>query len=440
MRTKKRSVGCSRPTQIGRGRGATSRWRQAQGARAGAGRRPGRVGRSDGRDAAERPAGGAVLEAAVRGEEVVGGVQPRREHLVESGRCRSPARTRRAGRRWRATAAKRRGGGRSGGSDQAGGTCGEALRLGLLGTDGGSALPCAVATRIGPRAEVPESYLCPVSDPDAISCRRAWTRRQDRRRRHRAGFEDGRTDGRSRSPRRVLPTRGGLRGRLPRWPPSRSRCSRTPTPIFEPGRRWRWSRALALALRLVHRRRASSTRRRSSSAFVPMLLLLPTPLVPLLVLAGWLLGRLPEALAGGCRARPALIIPADCWFALGPALVLVLVRRTRARLGRLAVYVLALAVAVRLGHHRQHAARVASPTAPPPRLHVRAARLASSSCIDALLSPLGLLAAFASRAGSLRLPAADPADRHARRLRARARAAHRAPRSRSPTPPPSARR
>ncbi len=69
-------------------------------------------------------------------------------------------------------------------------------------------------------------------------------------------------------------------------------------------------------------------------AFVPMLLLLPTPAVPLLVLLGWLVGRLPD-LRGtdGIHPDRLLLIPADCWFALGPALVLIARRRPDARLG-----------------------------------------------------------------------------------------------------------
>src|SRR3712207_9420732 len=60
-------------------------------------------------------------------------------------------------------------------------------------------------------------------------------------------------------------------------------------------------------------------------AFVPMLLLLPTPFVPLLVLLAWTIGRLPDlVLRDGTHPDRVLLLPGDSWFSLGPALVLVL--------------------------------------------------------------------------------------------------------------------
>src|SRR4051794_26209102 len=57
--------------------------------------------------------------------------------------------------------------------------------------------------------------------------------------------------------------------------------------------------------------------------FVPMLLLLPTPYVPLLVAAAFVLSSVVHALRGGAAlSRSALAVP-DAWFSLGPALVLV---------------------------------------------------------------------------------------------------------------------
>ena len=51
--------------------------------------------------------------------------------------------------------------------------------------------------------------------------------------------------------------------------------------------------------------------------FVPMLLLLPTPWVPLLVAAGWFLGKLPDALSGRIPFERVMLGIGNSWFALG---------------------------------------------------------------------------------------------------------------------------
>jgi hypothetical protein len=56
--------------------------------------------------------------------------------------------------------------------------------------------------------------------------------------------------------------------------------------------------------------------------FVPMLLLLPAGSVPLVVLAGMVIGYLPELLVRGAHPDRLLLAPGDCWYALGPALVM----------------------------------------------------------------------------------------------------------------------
>ena len=56
-------------------------------------------------------------------------------------------------------------------------------------------------------------------------------------------------------------------------------------------------------------------------AFVPMLLLLPAPVVPLLVAAAHLAARLPDVLARRAPASRLVMMVADCWFALPPALI-----------------------------------------------------------------------------------------------------------------------
>jgi putative nucleotidyltransferase with HDIG domain len=129
--------------------------------------------------------------------------------------------------------------------------------------------------------------------------------------------------------------------------------------------------------------------------FVPMLFVLPTELVPLLVLAGMLAGNLPDYLRGALHPGRALMLPGDAWHALGPAAVLV-----AAGVGDpawsdwpwylvalLAQFVLDFAIyAVR--------ARLALDIPGGEQLPV----LAWVWLVDALLAPLGLLAAFATLA------------------------------------------
>lgn len=129
-------------------------------------------------------------------------------------------------------------------------------------------------------------------------------------------------------------------------------------------------------------------------AFVPMLLLLPTPAVPLLVLLAWFLGRLPD-LRGADAIHPdrLLLIPADCWFSLGPALVLIAGDAQIPDWDKWPVYLLALVAQFGLELFVSHI-REWIGEGVPPRLVVR--ELVLVWAIDALLSPLGLLAAFAS--------------------------------------------
>ncbi|MBV9942367.1 MAG: HD-GYP domain-containing protein [Solirubrobacterales bacterium] len=58
--------------------------------------------------------------------------------------------------------------------------------------------------------------------------------------------------------------------------------------------------------------------------FVPMLFVLPTPFVPLIVAVCFVAGQLPQAVAGQLAPTRALARVGDSFYALGPALVLVL--------------------------------------------------------------------------------------------------------------------
>jgi signal transduction histidine kinase len=129
--------------------------------------------------------------------------------------------------------------------------------------------------------------------------------------------------------------------------------------------------------------------------FVPMLFLLPTAFVPLLVLLGWFLGRIPDLL-GARRFHPErlLLIPADCWFSLGPAVVLVLADAQVPTWDDWPIYLVALAAQFAVESVMSYI-RESIGEGSAPQLVVR--ELGTIWAIDAVLSPLGLLAAFASQ-------------------------------------------
>ena len=127
--------------------------------------------------------------------------------------------------------------------------------------------------------------------------------------------------------------------------------------------------------------------------FVPMLLLLPTPWVPLLVCASWLLGKLPDHLNGRAHPAKAIYVPGNSWFSVGPALVLVLLDAQTPEWGHWPVYVLAVVAQIAFdliaSHLREWAGRGIAP-----RLQLQI--FSWLMLIDVLLWPLGLLAAFAA--------------------------------------------
>jgi putative nucleotidyltransferase with HDIG domain len=76
--------------------------------------------------------------------------------------------------------------------------------------------------------------------------------------------------------------------------------------------------------------------------FVPVLLLAPLPLVPLLVAAAAVVAMLPEFIDGSWHKQRALSSLSDCWFAVGPVLVLAAFAPGDATLSETGVYALAL--------------------------------------------------------------------------------------------------
>jgi HD-GYP domain-containing protein (c-di-GMP phosphodiesterase class II) len=127
--------------------------------------------------------------------------------------------------------------------------------------------------------------------------------------------------------------------------------------------------------------------------FVSMLFVLPTPLVPLVASLGGLLARAPDLVRGRTSALRALAGLGDDWFALGPALVLVLAGAQSFGWSHWPIYVGALLAQVvfdlasTTGRY-WFAERIR------PAVHLPA--LLWIELVDAALSPVGLLIAAAA--------------------------------------------
>jgi len=127
--------------------------------------------------------------------------------------------------------------------------------------------------------------------------------------------------------------------------------------------------------------------------FVPMLLLLPTPLVPLLVAAGLVLARAAGALAGRAPLGRSVLAMADAWFSIGPVLVLVALDAQLPALAHWPAYVLALGAQILIDALASVTwcwiCQGVSPRAMLPDLRM-------IYRVDVLLAPIGLLAALAA--------------------------------------------
>jgi HD-GYP domain-containing protein (c-di-GMP phosphodiesterase class II) len=126
--------------------------------------------------------------------------------------------------------------------------------------------------------------------------------------------------------------------------------------------------------------------------FVPMLLALPAPLTPLLLMVAWALGMLPAVLTGRLAPSRLLTAPGNSWFALGPALVLVLAG------GRHPIDhfdVLALALTAQFaGDYLSNLLRERLRGGPTAR--ELAGEVSGIYMMDLALSPVGLAVAFAT--------------------------------------------
>jgi HD-GYP domain-containing protein (c-di-GMP phosphodiesterase class II) len=127
---------------------------------------------------------------------------------------------------------------------------------------------------------------------------------------------------------------------------------------------------------------------------VPMLFLLPAGVIPLAVALGLVLGQLPEFVRGTFPPGRILVVIGNAWYSLGPALVLIAAGQPGPRLG--AWWVLVPALLAQAGTdfgssvtREWFALRI------PARQLVRP--LLWIFMVDALLAPIGLAVAIATR-------------------------------------------
>ncbi len=125
-------------------------------------------------------------------------------------------------------------------------------------------------------------------------------------------------------------------------------------------------------------------------AFVPMLFMLPTPVVPLVATVAILLRRAPEMLSGRARLTTIPVSVADAWFTIGPALVIVLAGAQQFSWSHWPVYLAAFCAQVLFDVvatiSRDYIGEGISP-------RVQLPLMVWVYAVDAMLYPLGLLVA-----------------------------------------------
>jgi len=128
--------------------------------------------------------------------------------------------------------------------------------------------------------------------------------------------------------------------------------------------------------------------------FVPMLLLLPAPAVPLLVAGGAALAQLPELVRRRTHPERLLVAVADSWYAIGASVVVGLAAPVELGWSAWPVYLLAL-LAQFAGDLAVSTLREWTGCGTPPLPQAKVIGLVYLA--DLLLAPIGLLAAFAAR-------------------------------------------
>jgi diguanylate cyclase (GGDEF)-like protein len=126
---------------------------------------------------------------------------------------------------------------------------------------------------------------------------------------------------------------------------------------------------------------------------VPMLLLLPAPVVPLCVAGGYLLGGIVDSAKGRRHPERLAVLLGSCWHAIGPALVLALFADPTPRWDQWPLYLAALTAQFAFDF-ASSAGREWIAFGISPRKLLRF--FVWVYAVDALLAPVGLLAALES--------------------------------------------
>ena len=126
---------------------------------------------------------------------------------------------------------------------------------------------------------------------------------------------------------------------------------------------------------------------------VPMLFLLPAPAVPLIVSLSWALGRVFDYATGRTSVYRAFHVFADCWHAVGPALVLIVAGAQVFSWDHWPVYVVAL-LAQFAFDFLSITLRMRLIEGPSSWAELRL--IAPAYGLDAALAPIGLVVAFAA--------------------------------------------
>jgi putative nucleotidyltransferase with HDIG domain len=132
--------------------------------------------------------------------------------------------------------------------------------------------------------------------------------------------------------------------------------------------------------------------------FVPVLFVVDPAWAPAIVIAGLVVGRMRNVFKDHNPGRQLLVAAGNAWFAVGPALVLVAGGVDGLNWSDWPLYVLALLTQF-VGDTLAGATRVWLVQGVRPRLHVRMIGLVFM--VDALLTPIGLLAAVAAEDASM---------------------------------------
>jgi putative nucleotidyltransferase with HDIG domain len=125
--------------------------------------------------------------------------------------------------------------------------------------------------------------------------------------------------------------------------------------------------------------------------FVPMLFLFPPALVPLAVVAGFLLAKLPEVMRGQRPPSRMLLSLGDAWFAIGPAAVLALAGSPDADEVGVAVALAALGAQFLTDFFASTCRELVMSGA---NLREQLREVVWIYVVDALLAPIGFLAAL----------------------------------------------